>query len=363
MHSHIEDFTAQNQDRSEWNLSGWAFVPQQEIHSTRVEVDGRAVAPLSYGWPRPAVAADFPSECVTQYVGFRSYLCLPAPLAAGEHQLVLVFLGDDGQELGRSARPFSTTRPIEIRKNPFADPAKDPDHAQAAYLDLLEKTLIGLPYAQGQEIAFRLDGRDWPTVAHSMAGMARLEHLRACVECVVREDVAGDLIETGVWRGGACILMRAVLRALGDTSRKVWVADSFAGLPKPDAEKYPADAGDTLYAFKELAVSQAQVRANFQRYDLLDGQVAFLEGLFANTLPTAPIEKLSLLRLDGDMYESTMDAITALYPKLSVGGFCIVDDYGAVPACRLAVNDYRRAHGIESPVQMIDWTGAWWRRE
>ena len=363
MHSHIEDFTAQTPDQSEWNLSGWAFVPQQEIHSARTEIDGRAVTPLSYGWPRPAVAAEYPAQCVTQYVGFRSYVCLPAPLAAGEHELVLVFLGRDGQELGRSTTPFSTTRPIDLRTSPFADPTTDPNHAQAAYLDLLEKTLVGLPYAQGQELAFRLDGRDWPTVAHSMAGMARLEHLRACVESVVREGIAGDLIETGVWRGGACILMRAVLRAMGDTSRNVWVADSFAGLPKPDAEKYPADAGDTLYAFKELAVSQAQVRENFQRYGLLDPQVQFLEGLFANTLPRAPIEKLSVLRLDGDMYESTMDAITALYPKLSVGGFCIVDDYGAVPACRLAVNDYRRAHGIEAPVGMIDWTGACWRKE
>ena len=106
-----------------------------------------------------------------------------------------------------------------------------------------------------------------------------------------------------------------------------------------------------------------QVRNNFQRYDLLDGQVRFLKGFFADTLPTAPIGRLSLLRLDGDMYESTIDAVTALYPKLSSGGFCIVDDYGAVPACRLAINDYRRAHGIEEPISMIDWTGAWWRKE
>ncbi|MEI6600332.1 MAG: TylF/MycF family methyltransferase [Comamonadaceae bacterium] len=338
-------------------------MPHQEIRSARTEIDGRAVTPLSYGWPRPTVEADFPTECVTQYVGFRTYVCLPAPLAAGEHQLDLVFLGADGLELGRCTTHFTTTQSIELKKSRFGDPTVDRHHSQAGYLDLLEKTLVGLPYAQGQELVFREDGRDWPTVAHSMAGMARLRHLRACVESVVREGIVGDLIETGVWRGGACILMRAVLRALGDTSRKVWVADSFAGLPKPDAEKYPADAGDTLYAFKELAVSQAQVRENFARYDLLDGQVEFLEGLFANTLPTAPIEKLSVLRLDGDMYESTMDAITALYPRLSVGGYCIVDDYGAVPACRMAVNDYRRAHAIEAPVGMIDWTGAWWRKE
>jgi O-methyltransferase len=363
MHFHIEDFTEQTPDQSEWNLSGWAFVPGQPIHSARIEIDGRPLGSLSYGWPRPGVLADFPTQCTTQYPGFRSYLCLPAPLEAGVHQLVLIFLGQDEQELGRSTTPFTLTQGILKKQTRFAEPTIDPQHPQAPYLDLLEKTLVGLPYAQAQEYQFRQDGRDWPELAHSMAGMARLHHLRACVEAVVRERIAGDLIETGVWRGGACMLMRAVLRALGDPTRQVWVADSFAGLPKPDAEKYPADAGDTLHSFKELAVSLEQVRDNFLRYDLLDEQVMFLKGFFADTLPGAPISQLSVLRLDGDMYESTMDAITALYPKLSVGGFCIVDDYGAVPACRMAVNDYRRAHGIESPMHTIDWTGAWWRKE
>jgi O-methyltransferase len=69
-----------------------------------------------------------------------------------------------------------------------------------------------------------------------------------------------------------------------------------------------------------------------------------------------------VLRLDGDLYESTMDALTALYPKLSPGGYAIVDDYGAIPACRQAVHDYRDAHGITEPIQEVDWTGAYWQR-
>jgi O-methyltransferase len=195
-----------------------------------------------------------------------------------------------------------------------------------------------------------------------MMGFERLHHLRACAETVLLENIPGDFIETGVWRGGACILLRGVLQAYGNFLRRVWVADSFAGLPKPNPEKYPADLGDNLHTFPELAVPLEEVRQNFSRYNLLDQQVRFLPGLFAETLPQAPIEQLALLRLDGDMYESTMDALTALYPKLSSGGFCIIDDYGCITACRKAVRDYRAANGIRDAITMIDWTGAWWRK-
>src|SRR5207244_9250758 len=105
-----------------------------------------------------------------------------------------------------------------------------------------------------------------------------------------------------------------------------------------------------------------QVKANFDRYGLLDHQVRFLKGWFRDTLPGAPIEKLAVLRLDGDMYESTMDALTNLYPKLAVGGYLIVDDDGYAPACRQAVQDYRQAHGIKEKILEIDWTGVYWHR-
>ncbi len=95
---------------------------------------------------------------------------------------------------------------------------------------------------------------------------------------------------------------------------------------------------------------------------MLDEGVRFLKGWFKDTLPSAEAEAYAVLRLDGDMYESTMDALNALYPKLSPGGFLIVDDYGAVPACRQAVEDYRAVHGIDEPIIEIDWTGAYWRK-
>jgi O-methyltransferase len=208
----------------------------------------------------------------------------------------------------------------------------------------------------------RAEGRDWPFEGETMIGLRRLDNLQFCITDVLRRSVPGDLIETGVWRGGATIFMRAVLKAFGDTNRIVWVADSFQGLPKPNPERYPADLGVDLWRCSQLAVSLEEVKANFVRFGLLDQQVRFLVGWFRDTLPTAPIERLAVLRLDGDLYESTMDALQYLYPKLSLGGYLIVDDYGCVAGCKAAVADFRVAHGIIEEIVPIDWSGVFWKR-
>jgi len=158
------------------------------------------------------------------------------------------------------------------------------------------------------DASLREEGRDWPAEAETMVGLKRLENLEAIIVDVFRRDVPGDLVETGVWRGGASIFMRGVLKALGDPYRKVWLCDSFRGLPPPSPEKYAADAGDRHHTYEELAVTQEQVRANFARYGLLDERVEFVAGWFRDTLPSAPISRISVLRLDGDMYESTTTA-------------------------------------------------------
>jgi O-methyltransferase len=213
------------------------------------------------------------------------------------------------------------------------------------------------------DAAKREEGKDWPAQAETMIGRKRLDNVQMCIENVLKDNVPGDLIECGVWRGGGTIFMKALLAAHGDAARTVWVADSFEGLPPPDAARFKADAGDTHHTYTQLAVSREQVQANFHRYGLLDDRVKFIKGWFKDTLATAPIDKLSVLRADGDMYESTIQILDALYPKLSVGGYCIIDDYGAVPACKQATEDYRAKHGITEPVHVIDWTGVWWRRE
>jgi O-methyltransferase len=212
------------------------------------------------------------------------------------------------------------------------------------------------------DLDLRVDGRDWPAEAETMVGLKRLYNVWECAREVLADAVPGDFIETGVWRGGTTIFMRALLEAYGDPDRRVWVADSFEGLPPPDP-RYPADAGDEHFKLDDvLAVSLDDVRANFARFDLLDDRVRFLKGYFKDSLPDAPIGSLALLRLDGDLYQSTWEALTALYPKVSPGGFVIVDDFGAIPACAKAVEDYRSDHGINEPMTTVDWTGVYWRK-
>jgi O-methyltransferase len=234
-----------------------------------------------------------------------------------------------------------------------------PIEVQQAIMEELQRTGESLELRTPQEE--RAQGRDRPVYAQTMIGRERLSNVRACVEAVVVDGIEGDLIEAGAWRGGAGIMMRAVLAAYEVTDRKVWVADSFQGLPPPDAERYPADAKDINYTADELAVPLEEVQANFDRYGLLDDQVRFVEGWFRDTLPGLGAETWSVVRLDGDLYESTMDGLRHLYPQLSVGGYLIVDDYG-FDNCRAAVDDYRREHGIGDEVVEIDWVGAYWRR-
>jgi hypothetical protein len=208
----------------------------------------------------------------------------------------------------------------------------------------------------------RTIGYDWPANALTMVGMQRLDNLQACVETALADGVPGDLIETGVWRGGASMLMRAVLKVHGATDRRVVVADSFEGLPPPDADQFPVDEGCQLHEWDYLAVPLEQVKDHFARYGLLDDQVEFVKGWFRETMPTLAGRRWAVIRLDGDMYESTMSVLENLYPGLSPGGFLIVDDYKAVDLCRAAIEDFRRAHGIEDEIETIDWTGAFWRK-
>lgn len=242
-----------------------------------------------------------------------------------------------------------------------------PGRSYESYLwELLKSSLGGRDVRLSEPGEFDAEarevGKDWPVDAESMIGLKRLANVRHCVESVIEDGVPGDLIETGAWRGGSTIYMRAILAAYGVDDRKVWVADSFEGLPEPDAKKYAADTGDQHHTRSNLAVSVDMVKDNFRRYDLLDGQVEFLVGWFSDTLPGAPIDKLAVLRLDGDMYSSTIDALDALYDRVSPGGYVIVDDYGAVPACAKAIHDFRDAHDITEPLEDIDWAGKFWRK-
>ena len=245
------------------------------------------------------------------------------------------------------------------------------------YLDLVERALLNAIHGEPRlEMKLRSaltrlrhpwqtrSWKDfWPVQAHTMLSPERLANLRRLTEATLADGIPGDYIETGVWRGGACILMRAVLAAHGVDDRQVIVADSFEGLPPPDAARYPADRRDGLFRFGELAVSEAEVRRNFAAYGLLDEQVVFLKGLFKVTLPSLKGRRFALIRLDGDMYESTLDALANLYDGVSPGGYVIIDDYGILGSCRKAVHDFLDARSLAPRIEDIDGKGVWWRKE
>lgn len=244
------------------------------------------------------------------------------------------------------------------------------------YLNLLARSLTGTLYQDEPD-------HDNPDVGkfvvsftmHYMRGNAvtmlprvRLENIRRCIETVIADDIRGDVIETGVWRGGGSIFMTGCLSALSSTDRITWVADSFEGLPEPDAarpKEYDFFHSNVMQKhYGKMAAGLDEVQRNFQAHGLLSDRVRFLKGWFKDTLPSAPIRQLSVMRLDGDYYDSTMDGLTALYHKLSPGGFVIVDDYGEDlwTDCRHAIEDFRRARNISDPLTMVDSRCAFWRK-
>ena len=243
------------------------------------------------------------------------------------------------------------------------------------YMDLLKKVLTNTLFEQEPDVNEEEHRFVTAFVKHyirspaiTMLPIGRLDNIENCVKRVVEDKVPGDLIETGVWRGGATILMRALLEAYGDTDRMVWVADSFEGLPEPSAEEFPLEAQayhrPAIKACDRFAASLDVVQRNFRAFSLLDDRVQFLKGWFKDTLPVAPITRLAVMRLDGDYYESTRDALTALYDKLAVGGFVIVDDYGedAWTYCRKAVDEFRASRGITDDMVPVDLRCWYWRR-
>jgi hypothetical protein len=242
-----------------------------------------------------------------------------------------------------------------------------------SYLDLLKRTLTGMVYEdppiitpwlgyEGYQEKARETGYDWPQHAPCMVGLRRLDNVQHCVEQVLADKVPGDLAEAGVWRGGTVIFMRLMLKLYGVTDRSVWVIDSFEGLPLTTGEKVAGRWSG--WDSDPLAVPLEQVQHNFELYGCLDGQVKFLKGWFRDTLPAGAPGPFAVIRLDGDLYESQRDALTYLYPRLSPGGFVIIDD-PQMDGCARAIREYRQAHGVSDAAEPVLSTGSYavyWRK-
>jgi len=250
---------------------------------------------------------------------------------------------------------------VEIAGTHVSEKPERHEPSKNLYLDLLKKVVVNSVYKNEP------DSRDvghlgTPADAHTMIGPKMIRNLQYCLEDVLLRNVPGDIMETGVWRGGGSIFMRGLLKEYGVANRKVYVCDSFEGLPRPNAQAYPVDKVDLSYTLTDLAVSLEKVKDNFARYDLLDDQVVFVKGFFSDTMPTlGHVDKLAVLRLDGDMYESTWVVLQHMYDKVSPGGYIIVDDF-CLRTCRLAIMEFRDRNGITAQLWRADWCGVYWQK-
>lgn len=194
----------------------------------------------------------------------------------------------------------------------------------------------------------------------SLIGYGGLSHIKLMLENVKHNKLTGDFVETGAWKGGACMYARALMNEM-EMPGKVIVCDSFQGVPKPDVAKYPLDKDDFHYKDVELAVPLEEVKGHFKEFGLMEG-TEFVPGWFKDTMPIVKdmTDKISVLRLDGDLYQSTTEVLEALYDKVEVGGFIVIDDY-CLDRCIWAVQDFAKKRQLKEELLLVRYTsiGFW----
>lgn len=192
------------------------------------------------------------------------------------------------------------------------------------------------------------------------------------VDYVVRREIPGALVECGVWRGGSVLAMILRLQQLGVDDRELFLYDTFEGMSAPtehDTSAFSepalltwsraANAGRTAWdwLFKPEHFGLDQVRELLTSTGYPTERVHFVAGPIEETLPGAAPEEVAVLRLDTDWYASTRHELVHLYPRLSVGGVLIVDDYGHWDGCRQAVDEYFATEAPPPLLARIDYTG------
>lgn len=245
-----------------------------------------------------------------------------------------------------------------------------PEHPnQNAYIDLIKRAVTNYLYLGGESSpdAFRcvshydlgqsqwkIDPLSRPT---TLLTRTQLDLVEQAVLAVEKQGVPGDFLEAGIWRGGVIILMRALIDAYNISGRKVFAADSFAGIPKNTrAVNDPVDLWDDRWIASLVEVKQA-----IGRFGLLDDKIEFVVGFFEQSLKSLEGQRFSVVRLDSDSYDSVETSLEYLYPLLSPGGFLIIDDWH-LPGCRMAVLEYRSQLGIRDEIH--EWDGnAYWVKQ
>lgn len=200
-----------------------------------------------------------------------------------------------------------------------------------------------------------------------MTSTQRLVGLIEAVRYLREAEIEGDVVECGVWRGGSSMAAAEALLAVGDTTRHLHLFDTFEGMPPPgdhDVAFTGSSAADLMAAETRAEgrgiwcfATRADVEANMARTGYPAEKIHLVEGRVEETLPGHAPERIALLRLDTDWYESTRHELEHLYPRLTPGGVLILDDYGHWAGAKKAVDDYFAAHPARPHLCRLDYTG------
>ena len=198
----------------------------------------------------------------------------------------------------------------------------------------------------------------------TMTSLARRASLVGAIDHVVRHRIAGAIVECGVWRGGSMMAAALALAARGDTSRELWLYDTFEGMSEPtdaDASVHGEAAAAQLARTKRgtgvwCEAGLADVRANLAATGYPADRLHFVEGKVEDTIPAALPGPIAVLRLDTDWYESTRHELDHLYPLLAPHGILVIDDYGHWQGARRAVDEYFADRGEPAFLHRVDYT-------
>jgi O-methyltransferase len=203
---------------------------------------------------------------------------------------------------------------------------------------------------------------------YTMTGIERMFALYKAVEYIVKNNIEGDFVECGVWRGGSTMVMLKTLQKFNVTNRKVWLFDTYEGMSAPTEDdkdftnlsadtqlkKSKKDAESIIWAYATLD----DVKNNINLTNYPSENIFYIKGKVEDTIPNNEYFKsCSLLRLDTDWYESTKIELEHFYPLLQKKGVMIIDDYGHWQGCKKAVDEYFENQQFFPLLQRIDYTG------
>ena len=200
-----------------------------------------------------------------------------------------------------------------------------------------------------------------------MTSVERLFSLINATRYIVNNSIEGDFVECGVWKGGSAMAMAYTLKSLSDLSRDVHLFDTFSGMSSPNSKDINYSGMDAKSILEKSDIkdqssvwcyaSLEEVKSNMVQTGYNIDRINFVEGKVEDTIPRFAPDKIALLRLDTDWYDSTYHELNHLFPRLVKGGVIIIDDYGYWKGCKEATDQYIQENNIKIMLNRIDMTG------